>query len=73
MAHNEIKADSQAKFIIEGLKMNTTLKTLNMVGCSITDEDIHMIQNSTSTCNIVCDIHPLSQFFLATNHIQVYS
>ena len=49
-------------FIIEGLKKNTTLKTLNLhscsiidegICCSITDEGICLIRKSTSTCKII--------------------
>ena len=40
---------SAASFIIEGLKKNTTLKILEL---SFTEEDIHLIQSSTSTCRI---------------------
>ena len=48
-----VNKDNQASFIIEGLKKNTTLKTLDLRHCSITDEGIHLIQSSTSTCTII--------------------
>ena len=53
LSHNEAISDTQAYFIIEGLKKNTTLKTLNLYRYSITDEGICLIQNSTSTCKII--------------------
>ena len=46
-------SDHQASFIINGLKENTTLKTLDLTGCGFTDEGIHLIQSSTSTCKVV--------------------
>ena len=48
-----VNKDNQASFIIECLKKNTTLKTLDLRHCSITDEGIHLIQSSTSTCMII--------------------
>ena len=53
LSWNEAISDNQASFIVEGLKNNTTLKTLDLRWCSITDEGIHLIQSSTSTCKIV--------------------
>ena len=53
LSSNDTISDNQASFIIEGLKKNTTLKTLNLFSCSITDEGIRLIQNSTSTCKIL--------------------
>jgi Ran GTPase-activating protein (RanGAP) involved in mRNA processing and transport len=53
LSHNEAISDSAASFIIEGLKKNTTLKTLNLIFCSITDEGFRMTQSSTPTCKIL--------------------
>ena len=50
---NSDLSDHQASFIINGLKENTTLKTLNLSKCGFTDERIRLIQSSTSTCKIV--------------------
>ena len=50
---NKAISDNQASFIIEGLKKNTTLTTLDLRWCSITDEGIRLIQSSTSTCKII--------------------
>ena len=49
---NKAISDDQTSFIIEGLKKNTTLKTLDLEWCSITEEGIRLIQSSTSTCKI---------------------
>ena len=49
---NKAISDNAASFIIEGLKKNTTLKTLELGFCGITDEGIHLIRSSTSTCEI---------------------
>ena len=64
LSWNKAISDNAASFIIEGLKKNTTLKILNLELCDITDENIHMIQSSTSTCKIIgtdnatgCDTH----------------
>ena len=46
-------SNNQVSFIIEGLKKNTTLKTLILGYCSITDESLRLIQSSTSTCKIM--------------------
>ena len=46
------KLNNSASFIIEGLKKNTTLKTLNLQSCGITYEDFWLIRGSTSTCRI---------------------
>ena len=46
-------SDHQASIIINGLKENTSLKTLNLIRCNFTDEVIHLIQSSTSTCKIL--------------------
>ena len=53
LSWNKAISDDQASFIIEGLKKNTTLTTLNLRGCRITDEGIRLIQSSTSTCKII--------------------
>ena len=53
LSGNMAISDNQASFIIEGLKKNTTLKTLYLRRCSITKEGIHLIQSSTSTCKII--------------------
>ena len=45
LSWNEAISDNAASFIIEGLKKNTTLKTLNLYKCSITDEGIRLIQS----------------------------
>ena len=50
---NKTISDNQASFIIEGLKKNTTLTTLDLRRCSITDEGIRLIQSSTSICKII--------------------
>ena len=50
---NSKLSDHQASFIINGLKENTTLKTLNLRGCGFTNEGICLICSSTSTCNIL--------------------
>ena len=50
---NSNLSDHQASFIINGLKENSTLKTLGLRGCGFTDEDIRLIQSSTLTCEIV--------------------
>ena len=52
LSGNRAISDNQASFIIEGLKKNTTLKTLDLRDCSITDEGIHLIRISSSTCKI---------------------
>ena len=53
-SHNPNFSDRQALFIIiNGLKENTTLETLNLNRCGFTDEGIRLIQSSTSTCKIV--------------------
>ena len=49
---NEAISDNAASFIIEGLKKNTTLKTLELKFCAITCGGFHLIQSSTSTCKI---------------------
>ena len=49
---NEAISDNAASFIIEGLKKNTTLKTLELKFCAITGGGFHLIQSSTSTCKI---------------------
>ena len=49
---NEAISDNAASFIIEGLKKNTTLKTLELKFCAITGGSFHLIQSSTSTCKI---------------------
>ena len=46
-------SDRQASIIINGLKENTTLTTLNLDECKFTDEGIRFIQSSTSTCKII--------------------
>ena len=46
------KVNHQASFFIEGLKKNTTLKTLNLSMC-ITYEGIRLNRSSTSTCTII--------------------
>ena len=51
--NNSSLSDHQASFIINGLKENTTLKTLDLSGCGFTDEGICLIRSSTSTCKIV--------------------
>jgi hypothetical protein len=71
LAHNEIGVGS-VSFIIEGLQ-DFTLETLNLTGCGITNEHIHSIQNSTSTCKIVYDIHPSSQRLLKDHRVGIYS
>ena len=53
LSDNKAISDNQASYIIEGLKKNTTLKTLDLRDCSITNEGIHLIQSSTSTCKII--------------------
>ena len=53
LSGNEAISNDQASFIIEGLKKNTTLKTLYLGWCSITKEGIRLIQSSTSTCKII--------------------
>ena len=54
LSGNMAISDNQVSFIIEGLKKNTTLKRLDLRWCSIsTDEGIHLIQSSTSTCKIL--------------------
>ena len=53
LSRNGSISDIQLSFIIEGLKKNTTLKTLVLYGCSITDNGIYLIQSSTSTCKII--------------------
>ena len=53
LSGNKDVPDNAASFIIEGLKKNTTLKTLNLWRCSITDEGVCMIRSSTSTCKII--------------------
>ena len=53
LSDNSNLSDHQASFIINGLKENTTLKTLYLGGCDFTGEGIHLIQSSTSTCKIV--------------------
>ena len=50
---NSDLTDHQAPFIINGLKENTTLKTLDLTGCGFTYDCICLIQSSTSTCKIV--------------------
>ena len=50
---NKDITDIQASFIVEGLRRNTTLKKMFLVGCNITDEGIHLIRSSTSTCKII--------------------
>ena len=55
LSWNELATSDNAasiNFIVEGLKMNTTLKVMDLRSCDITDEDIHLIQSSTSTCKI---------------------
>ena len=49
---NKTISDNAASFIMEGLKKNTTLKTLDLSYCGITDEGIRLIKSSTSTCEI---------------------
>ena len=53
LSYNEDLSSNAASFIIEGLKKNTTLKKLNLTRCNFTDDDIHLIQSSTSTCTII--------------------
>ena len=52
LSFNGAVLDSEASFIIEGLKKNTTLEILKLSGCGCTDRDIYLIQNSTSKCKI---------------------
>ena len=52
LSWNRAISGNQTSFIIESLKKNTTLKTLDLIGCSITDEGFRLIRRSTSTCNI---------------------
>ena len=52
LLRNGAISDNAASFIIEGLKKNTTLKTLYLSFCGMTNEGIRLIQNSTSTCKI---------------------
>ena len=53
LSRNSNLSDHQASFIINGLKENTTLKTLDLTACNFTDEGIRLIQSSTSTCNVL--------------------
>ena len=72
---DEAISNSAALFIIKGLKKNTTLKTLYLRIFGITDEDIHLIQSSTSTCNI--NYHEscvlLGPITFVTNHTSLHS
>ena len=53
---NEAISDIAASFIIEGLKKNTRLKSLNLSFCGITDEGIRLIQSSTSRYKIIIQL-----------------
>ena len=53
LSYNPAVSDAQISFIIEGLKKNTTLKTLKLSGCNVTDGGCHIIRSSTSTCKII--------------------
>ena len=44
LSYNEAISDNAASFIIEGLKKNTTLKTLDLRNCGFTDEGFHLIR-----------------------------
>ena len=54
LSRNKAISDNAASliFIIEGLKKNTTLKTLYLYACGITNEGFRLIRSSTSTCKI---------------------
>jgi Ran GTPase-activating protein (RanGAP) involved in mRNA processing and transport len=52
LSWNKAMSDNATSFIIEGLKKNTTLKTLDLVYCGITDQGFCLIQSNTSTCKI---------------------
>jgi hypothetical protein len=49
---NKAISDNAVLYIIEGLKKNTTLKTLNLHSCGITVKGLRLTQSSTSTCKI---------------------
>ena len=53
LSRNKAISDDQASYIIEGLKKNTTLETLDLIVCSFTKEGIRLIQSSTATCKII--------------------
>ena len=53
LSWNSCLSDHQASIIINGLKVNTTLKTLNLARCNFTDTGTSLIQSSTSTCKII--------------------
>ena len=52
LSSNFAVSNSQAHFIIEGLKYNNTLKSLSLAGCNIIGATYNTIQNCTSTCNV---------------------
>ena len=54
LSENKAISDNAASlnFIIEGLKKNTALKTLDLRFCDITDEGFRLIRSHTSTCKI---------------------
>jgi Ran GTPase-activating protein (RanGAP) involved in mRNA processing and transport len=52
LSFNKAISDNAASFIIEGLKKNTTLKTLDLNYCGLTCEGCRLIQSITSTCKI---------------------
>jgi Ran GTPase-activating protein (RanGAP) involved in mRNA processing and transport len=53
LSENEAISDNAASFIMEGLKKNTTLKTLNLRSCGMTEEGFRLIRSSTSTYRII--------------------
>ena len=55
LSGNTAICDDQASFIIDGLKKNTSLKTLNLGLCNFTDKGVRLIQKSKSTCRIISD------------------
>ena len=52
---NGATSDNAVFFFIEGLKKNTTLKSLNLYSCGITEEGICLIQSCNSVCKIIND------------------
>ena len=60
-----IVSDHEAMFLTKGLRENTTLKQLYLSECNIADGVIQLLENNTSTCEIIkSDDRTISTFLI---------